>query len=359
MTHELPLQQHVVTRPGSASAAAVARMAGVSAATVSYVMNGKAGVSTETREHVLTVASGLGFTPRNPDSIKDPRRTRVIGLVFPNIINPMYPRWAQGVTTAAAAAGYEVFLTNTRDDSTVLSQVMTSLASRNVDGVILAAALEQDATSLRILRAAKIPFVYLSRRSPFVAGDFVGIDDDAAGEEIMEHVLSHGYTRIATVIGPRHSTSSLARERGFVRTAARGGVSITGTRKISTTLDSRGGRLAAEALLTSDSPPQVIVCGSDEIAIGVLEYAADHGIHVPEKLAVTGYDGLPHSLSGLINLTTIIQPQLEMATEAFAMLQKRMATPSSTYQSLLCAHQLHTGKTCGCPVAHGDAPPRS
>ena len=359
MTDELPLQQRVGARPGSASAAAVARKARVSAATVSYVMNGKTGVSTETRERVLTVASGLGFTPRDPDRIKDTGHTRVIGLVFPNIINPMYPRWAQGVTTAAAAAGYEVFLTNTQDDSNILSQVMTSLASRNVDGVILAAALEQDATSLRILRASKIPFVYLSRKSRFLEGDFVGIDDVAAGLQVMEHVLSHGYTQIATVIGPRHSTASLARERGFVGTAAAAGVSIAGARKISTHLDSHGGRLAAARLLTSDNPPEVIVCGSDEIAIGVMEYAADHGIHVPDDLAVTGCDGLPHSVAGLINLTTIIQPQLEMATEAFAMLQKRIATPSSTYQSLLCAHQLHIGKTCGCPVVPIDAPIRS
>lgn len=359
MTHELPLQQRGTPRSTPASAAAVARKAGVSAATVSYVMNGKAGVSSETRDHVLSVASGLGFTPRDPDRIKDPRHTRVIGLVFPNIINPMYPRWAQGVTTAAAAAGYEVFLTNTQDDSIVLSQVMTSLASRNVDGVIIAAALEQDAASLRILRAAKIPFVYLSRRSSFVQGDFVGIDDAAAGAEVMEHVLAHGYTRVATVIGPRHSTASLARERGFVSTAARAGVTITGARKVSTQLDSRGGRVAAETLLTSANPPEVIVCGSDEIAIGVMEYAADHGIRVPDDLAVTGCDGLPHSLSRLINLTTIVQPQREMALEAFAMLHKRIITPSSTYQSLLCLHQLHIGKTCGCPVAPIQAPTRT
>lgn len=351
MENQLASEKQGLTRTGLTSAAAVARAAGVSPATVSYVMNGKAGVSASTRQRILGVATELGWDPRDRARLSDPRRTRVIGLVFPNIVNPMYPRWAQGVTAAAAKSGYEVFLANTQDDPNVLRQVMTSLASRNVDGVILAAALQQDATSLRTLRAAKIPFVYLSRKSPHLEGDFVGIDDLAAGSLIMEHVLSHGYTSIASIIGPRLSTASLAREQGFVRTAAEAGIDISGAWRISTDLDSAGGRLAAETLFAGDDPPRAIVCGSDEIAIGVLEYAADHGIRVPEDVAVTGCDGVPHSLSGLINLTTVIQPQQEMAEEAFGMLLKRIETPAITYQSLLCAHRLHLGRTCGCEPA--------
>src|SRR6188472_561796 len=91
------------------SAAAVARAAGVSSAAVSYVLNGKGGVSPETRRHIIHVANELGFRPRKPSQSTDPQRTRVIGLILPNIINPMFPRWAQGVITAAAESGYEVF----------------------------------------------------------------------------------------------------------------------------------------------------------------------------------------------------------------------------------------------------------
>ena len=334
-------------RRETASAASVARAAGVSAAAVSYVMNGKTGVSSETRAHILSVATQLGYG-RDLSTMTPFHRTRVIGLVFPNIINPMFPRWGQGVITAAAAAGYEVYLANTQDEPEVLGNVTESLASHKVDGVIVAAALRKDATALRTLRTSQIPFVYLSRRSTFVDGDFVGIDDHAAAAELLRHVLAHGYTEIATVVGPRFSTASLGREQGFVQAAAEAGVEITGQRKISTHLNADGGRRAAAKLLTGETPPRAIVCGSDEIAIGVMEYAVDHGIHVPEDVAVTGFDGLPHSMSGLIRMTTIVQPQMEMAAEAFAMLLKRMHTPSKTYQALLCAHRLHVGRTCGC-----------
>ena len=164
----------------------------------------------------------------------------------------------------------------------------------------------------------------------------------------MEHVLSHGYTDIATVIGPRFSTASLAREQAFVRAAAGAGVTITGDRRISTRVNNEGGRIAAERLFSSERPPRAVVCGSDELAIGVMEYALAQGLRIPEDVAVAGCDGLPHSRSGLINLTSVVQPLQEMAQEAFAMLLKRMDAPSNTYSSLICPHRLHLGRTCGC-----------
>ena len=149
----------------------------------------------------------------------------------------------------------------------------------------------------------------------------------------MQHMLSHGFTEIATVIGPRFSTASLAREQAFVRTAAAAGITISGDRKISTRVNNEGGRLAAERLFSAGTPPQAVVCGSDELAIGVMEYALSRGLRIPDDVAVAGCDGLPHSRSGLINLTSIVQPQQEMANEAFAMLLKRIDAPSATYTS--------------------------
>ena len=333
------------------SAAAVARAAGVSSAAVSYVLNGKAGVSPETRRHIIHVANELGFRPRKSSQSTDLQRTRVVGLVLPNIINPMFPRWAQGIISAAADAGYEVFVATTQDDPEVLAQVTATLANRAVDGVILAASLRDDARALRTLRAARIPYVCLSRRADFLDSDFVGIDDDAAATLLMQHMLGHGYTEIATVIGPRFSTASLAREQAFVRTAAAAGVVISGDRKISTRVNNEGGRLAAERLFASGTPPQAVVCGSDELAVGVMEYALARGLRIPDDVAVAGCDGLPHSRSGLINLTSIVQPQQEMAHEAFAMLLNRIEAPSRSYTSLVCRHRLHIGRTCGCTPA--------
>ncbi|MDQ4046145.1 MAG: LacI family transcriptional regulator [Actinomycetota bacterium] len=337
--------------PKRVSASEVARRAGVSTAAVSYVMNNKPGVAAETRRRVLAVAAELGFKPNNASMAFGLDRTGVIGLVLPNISNPVFPRFAQGVIAAAAEEGHDVFVATTQDDADTLSKIVSTLVARNVDGVILAAALREDATAMRTLRTARIPYVYLSRKSPYLEGDFVGIDDFAAASELMEHILSHGYDSIASVCGPRHSTSSLAREQAFVQTAAARGVAIPSHHKISTQLNNEGGRAAAERIFAGARPPRAIVCGSDAIAIGIMEYAMDHGIRVPHDVVVAGSDGLPLSISRLIDLTTIVQPHVEMARESFAMLLKRMKASSTQYQSLLLQHWIKIGRTCGCDPA--------
>ncbi|MFJ2620736.1 LacI family DNA-binding transcriptional regulator [Glutamicibacter sp. NPDC087344] len=328
------------------SAAAVARAAGVSTATVSYIMNGRPGASTETRRHVLSIANELGYRPDTLD--RDPTLTRVIGLILPNIVNQMYTGWAQHIISATSEQGFEVFVATTQDDPDSLAQVATTLAARNVDGIIIAAALREDSRALRTLRHNRIPFVCLSRRSEYVPGDFVGIDDDAAASELMGHVLAHGYQEIATVIGPRFSTASFARELAFVRTAAASGITITGDRKVSTRLNSDGGRVAAEKLFSAVSPPRAVVCGSDEIAIGVMEHVIQQGLKVPEDVAVVGSDGVSHSRSGLIGLTTIVQPVKDMAERSFKLLLDQITTPRQTYAVAVCSHRLFIGRTCGC-----------
>lgn len=335
-------------RPTRVSAAAVARASGVSTATVSYIMNGRPGASTETRRHVVKIANAMGFRPSGNSAGRDPLLTRVVGLILPNIVNQMYTGWAQHIINATAAEGFEVFVATTQDDPESLAQVASTLAARNVDGVIIAAALREDSRALRTLRQKRIPYVYLSRRSDHLPGDFVGIDDDAAAADLMDHILGHGYTDIATVIGPRFSTASLAREQSFVRTASAAGVVITGDRKISTRLHSDGGRIAAEKLLGSASPPRAIVCGSDEIAIGVMEHALALGLRIPEDVAVVGSDGLPRSRSLLIGLTTIVQPVREMAERSFELLLDQITRPRGTYTHSVCPHRLHIGRTCGC-----------
>ena len=340
-------------RPLRVSAAAVARAAGVSAATVSYIMNGRPGASMDTRRHVVKIANEMGFRPTAHGAGRDPLLTRVVGLILPNIVNQMYTGWAQHIINATAAEGFEVFVATTQDDPEALAQVAASLAARNVDGVIIAAALREDSRALRTLRQNRIPYVCLSRRSDHLPGDFVGIDDDAAAVQLMDHILGHGYREIATVIGPRFSTASLAREQAFVRTAHSAGVEVTGDRKVSTRLNSDGGRVAAEKLLGSPNPPRAIVCGSDEIAIGIMEHALTLGLRIPQDVAVVGSDGLPRSRSLLIGLTTIVQPVKEMAERSFELLLDQITHPRSTYAHSVCAHRLHIGRTCGCPPDAG------
>lgn len=344
-----------VQRAEKVSAAAVARAAGVSAATVSYVMNGRHGVSVETRRQVLKIANELGYRPAGRGGLPGPLLTRVVAFILPNITNPMHTGWAQHIITAAAAEGFDVFVATTLDDPESLAQIASTVAARSVDGVIIAGALRDDSRALRTLRQRRIPYVYLSRHAEHVPGDFVGIDDGTAASELMQHVLDHGYTDIATVIGPRFSTASLARETAFVQTAAAAGVEISGPSRISTRLSAEGGQVAAQQLLNASSRSRAVVCGSDEIAMGVMEHALALGLRIPEDVAVVGSDGLPHSRSRLIGMTTIVQPVKQMADRAFELLLDQIASPRTTYAHTICPHRLHLGTSCGCPASNSPA----
>lgn len=340
----------------SVSAAAVARAAGVSPATVSYVMNGQPGVSEQTRQRVLRMAREMGHRPADGAKVPGVRRNHVVGLVVPNMINPMFPRWAQGVVGRAAETGYEVFLASTQDDHDVLERTVRAMIARRVDGLILTSVQREEVSALQLLRSARVPYVQLSRKSDFVAADFVGIDDAGAAQQMMTHLVEHGRTRIATVVGPRFSSASAARERSLLATAQELGRPVPPAWRVSTRLHNIGGRQAAQALLEGEPVPDVIACGSDELAIGVMEYLIKEGLRVPEDVLVSGFDGLPHSRSELVGLTTIVQPQIEMAHAAYDVLQHRLDNPSSPVQTHILTHRVWIGRTCGCPPQAQSSP---
>jgi LacI family transcriptional regulator len=336
-------------RRGRVSAADVARAAGVSAAAVSYVMNGRPGVSADTRTRVLEVAERLGHVPTERIAGLRQQRTRVIGLVLTDIANPFYTEIGAGVIDAARARGYEVFLAHTQEDRDTLQAVVDAMVARQVDGIVLTVLHPEDGEVVRSLRSAYVPFVQLSRRIERIGADFVGIDDSAAAAEVMEHVLGHGYQDVATISGPRNSSASAAREEAFVRTAAAYGVQATGVRRISTYLSEAGGQRAVQMMLSRDVLPRALVCGSDVIALGAMAALRAHGLRVPEDVAVTGFDGLFPAVSPLVGLTTVWQPRREMAEHALELLLRRVDGTGGSPQAVLQGHELRIGTSCGCP----------
>ena len=260
----------VVISTKRVSAAAVARAVGVSPATVSYALNGRAGVSRDVRVRILETAESMGHTQSSKKYQQVDKQTRVLGLVVTDIMNPFYTEIAAGVIDESRRHGYEVFLAHTQECPQMLASTVEAMIERRVDGVVLAVLHPDDGNVIRALRRAQTPFVQLSRRIEHIDADFVGIDDTAAATSIMEHVLSHGYSNIATITGPRNSSASAAREDAFAATAFVNGISPAENRRVRTYLSEEGGLRAVQELLTDGKAPQAIVCGSDAIALGVL-----------------------------------------------------------------------------------------
>ncbi len=343
------------------SAADVARAIGVSAATVSYVLNNRPGVSDETRAAVLEAARELGY-PLRPDQGRPVgARTKVIGLVLTDIGNPFYTEISAGVIDEARAAGYEVFLAHTQESSQTLAGVIETMVSRRVDGVVLTVLHSDDGAVVRRLRAAGIPYIQLSRRIPGLRADFVGVDDAAMADEILRHVVqTHGHTDVAVVSGPRSSSASAARAAGFVATAAALELDLPPRRRFSAYLADDGGNKVAHPMIADDDVPGAIVCGSDAIASGVIGALRWNGIRVPEDVAVTGIDGVYPPLSMLAELTTVSQPRRAMARASVERLVSRIERTGGPPREVISPHRLRLGTSCGCsrpaPAQPGDSP---
>ena len=334
------------------SAGDVARAAGVSTAAVSYVFNGRGGVSDATRDHVRRIAQSLGYD--RPVRDPRPRSLDVLGLVLSNVANPFYPELSVAFCEAAAHRGFGVFLAHTEDDEDSLARTLRSMAERGVDGVAIAVARSDSAEPVRQLRAARMRFLQISRAFSGVEGDFVGIDDDGAARQMAAHAIEHGRLPIATVVGPRTSSASLDRERGFLERLRASGVDVPADYRVSTDLTLAGGRAAARHLLALPEPPRFVLCGSDVLALGVMTQAQSDGRSVPRDIAVTGFDGIELCATSMIRLTGIVQPRTEMARQAADLLVDRIEGRRSATARTRLPHRLRIGRTCGCPEQKGD-----
>ena len=152
------------------------------------------------------------------------------------------------------------------------------MIARRVDGVILTVLHPDDGDVVRSLRRAGIPFVQIIRQIPDLRADYIGIDDAAAAEEMMRHVvLDNGYTDIAVITGPLSSSSSARRAEAFLASSKRLGAPLPPHRQLSAYLSAQGGNRAAQHLIDTHDVPRAIVCGSDAIASGVVGTLRRHG----------------------------------------------------------------------------------
>ncbi|MCR2786091.1 MULTISPECIES: LacI family DNA-binding transcriptional regulator [unclassified Microbacterium] len=333
------------------TAAEIARRAGVTAATVSYVMNGRPGVSDATRYKILNLAEELGYIPSALSVRLRSRHTRVIGAVLNDIAKSPFhdTEIAGGVIDAARTMGYEVFIANTGRDHSRLKVVLQAMADRGVDGILTTILEEGDADLIRSLRKAHLPYVQITRRLPLVEADFVGTDSETAATDLMDHLIGvHGYRDLVLMGGPQRSSASKEREAGNQRAAETHGVKIAPTDRLSCELSEADSYRATMEMLKRRRIPRAIVCGADVIAWGALAALRDRGLRVPADVAVTGFGGREFLVSDASRLTTLQVPRQSIAVQAVSLLINRISGNGGAYRSVLLPSPLKLGNTCGC-----------
>ena len=324
----------------------VAKRAGVSIATVSYVMNDRDGVGEQTRANVLRIADELGFRLNRVASGLRTGNTRVLGLVLADITNPFYPEIAGGVIAAAADAGFQVFLSHGGTDGGLDGEVVQALCDHQCGALVFTSLVVSDGPLLADVVPAHMPIVQTVRRIPGIRADFVGIDDRAGAREAAQHLVELGHRDVAVLAGPSASSASSERTAGFLETLAEAGIapSPESVLECSLTVDA-GYRSARQLLESRGRPPDAVLCGNDLIALGAVDAFLEAGLSVPDDVSVAGYDDIWFASSRLVQLTTVRQPRHEMGRAAVSLALERLADPGLPPREVIMDHELVVRRT--------------
>jgi DNA-binding LacI/PurR family transcriptional regulator len=276
---------------------------------VSRVLNGKSGVAEPTRQRVLAALDVLGY--ERPTRLRQ-RSAGLVGLVIPELTNPIFPAFAQVVEQVLAGRGYTPILCTQIPGGSVEDELVEQLVERGVAGIIflsgLHADLSADPARYAALSARGVPYVLINGYNPAISAPFVSPDDHAAVRMAVTHLTELGHRKVGLAVGPVRFVPSHRKREGFIE--ATGSPSLIQH----TFFSVEGGQVAAAALL--DEGCTGIVCGSDMMALGVIRAARDRGLRVPEDISVVGYDDSPLIPFTDPPLTTVRQPVQAMATAA-------------------------------------------
>ncbi|WP_308797915.1 LacI family DNA-binding transcriptional regulator [Agromyces silvae] len=298
----------------------VAKLAGVSPATVSRVYSGVVPVSAGKAEAVRRAAAELRFTPSGTARALRTQSSEVIALVIPDIENPYFTEMARGVEDVANDAGYSVVLCNTDGDRAKEAAYLDVAVSARMAGVIIAAA--DAGTDLGALHEHGRPVVAVDRTLE-AAMDAVVMDNREAGAAATEALLDAGYGRIACVTGPETVETARQRAEGWRAALERRGLAAPSARLRYSTFRVEGGRSAVDELLAASDPPDAIVAGNNLLGVGVLQRLAEHGL-TPPALGVAVIGSLPYATLPVDAVTVVRLPARDMGETGAQMLLDRL-----------------------------------
>jgi DNA-binding LacI/PurR family transcriptional regulator len=338
-----------MTRAPSRRLADVAKKVGVSEATVSRVLNNKSGVSASTREAVLTALDVLGY--ERPSQLRG-ERARLIGLVLPELQNPIFPALAEVIGGALAQRGFTPVLCIRTAGGLSEADYVSMLLDQQVSGVVFAgghcAEVNAPHEHYRLLRSRGIPVVLLNAAIDDLAFPGVSTDDVIAAGQAYDHLASLGHRRIGLLAGPEDHVPSRRKLAGFTERARLAAGDDGAPPPVEHALFSLEGGQAATSRLLRHGVTGVI-CGSDVLALGAIRAIRRAGLSVPGDVSVVGYDDSAFMNCTDPPLTTVRQPIESMGKAAVALLVSQIENMAVYPEELLFEPELVVRGSTGRP----------
>lgn len=298
----------------------IAKKVGLHPATVSRALNPKTShlVNPATVAKVRKAASALDYVPNPMASGLRTSRSHTIGVVIPDLTNPLFPGMVRGIQDTLSHAGYTPLLVNTDNDPGSEESVVSSLSARRVDGFIMATA-RRDHPLLAEL-AQKFPIVLINRVTDSAQVSSVTADEQHGIRLAVEHLCGLGHAQIAHLAGPVWSSTGHERQQAFARAMRDNGLTAARKPPAVDAWNVEAATKTATALLEGNPSTTAIVCANDQLALGAVLAAKKLRRKCPKDLSVVGYNDMP--FMDLVDppLTTVRVPQHDIGAEAARLL---------------------------------------
>jgi LacI family transcriptional regulator len=300
----------------------VARLAGVSIATASAVINNKNNVSEKSKQRVKGAMEALDYHPDQVARSLKVRRTDTIGIVFPDVRNPFFTDVMQGVEAEARRSGYSVIMCNANEDPELERLHLSRLFSRRVDGVLLAPTdhnITQDRLTLR-----RFPLVYFDRIPQRFAGSAVITDNLGASRDAAKHLIGLGHERIAIITGRLDLPNAQDRLEGFRQALQEAHLPLRDEYLRHGDFRLESGYQCGLHLMHLPDPPTAIFSCNNQMTLGLMRALGELSVRCPAQVSVLGFDDFDWAANFSPQLTTIAQPAYEMGKQATELLVGKM-----------------------------------
>ncbi len=302
----------------------IARLAELSTMTVSRVFSNKS-CSEQTKKKVEAIAAKLGFYPNMLGRSLVMNRLDTVGVVVPNIIHAFFPRVINAVEETLAKRGFNVFLCFSRDDAEVEAAKVRMLLGHRVAGIIMMPSLRSklSAASAKMILNQKCPLVLVDRIIEGIKTDCVGWQSEEAMDEIVNHLLSQGYKKLAYVCGENEEWKNRGRTIGFFEALKKRGVKPFAYINCQNTEEDAFEKM--QKLFSKKNRPDAVCCATDILVDHTLFALKRLNISIPDEVALTGFGGIINSHNSILKVTTVEQDAEKMGEVAADLILKKIA----------------------------------
>jgi LacI family transcriptional regulator len=334
----------------------VARLASVSVATVSNVLNNPARVSPELLARVRAAVDKLGYAPDAAARSLRKRSSGLLGLVVADITNPFFSELFEAIELAAAARGFSVILCNSNEITEREEAHLRMLRSQRIDGLILAPTGTVSMNRAALLAALEMPVVLVDRAMEGLGYDAVVLNNHRAAYEATSYAIGCGHRRIALINGPKTVRTAADRLQGYREALLAAGLALDPALVRDAGFREQSAYEAALQLLRSEQRPTAIFTTNNLMTIGVLRATAELGLHCPDDISIIGIDDLSWAEAVAPRLTMVAQPVRAMGETALDLLTQRIAgTRLGAGTTTVLEPRLMVRKSCAAPASKNNA----